>query len=92
MSAIDEGLDGWDHVAVLALGLDLEAISEGREGRVSPARAAVHGDMLVQVGGHEALLTVVQGGWEVLGFNVGVGLGGLNLFTSGEAVVQLQRT
>jgi hypothetical protein len=65
MSAVDQGLDRGDDIAVNALGLDLEAVTNRGKGRMSPARAAVDGDMLVQVASKESLLTIVQRDWEI---------------------------
>lgn len=44
VTAVDESLHGGDHVAVHALRLDLEAISQRGEGGVCPAGATVHCD------------------------------------------------
>jgi hypothetical protein len=89
MSAVDKCLDGGDHIALLALGLDLKTITNGRKGGVSPARAAVHGDMLVQVSSEKSLLTVVERSRQILLLDVSMRLGSLHLLTSGEAVVKL---
>jgi hypothetical protein len=70
IAAVDQSLHRGDDVASLALGLNLDAIRNGGEGRVSPAGAAVHGDVLVEVHGKEACVAVVQGGRQILLFQV----------------------
>jgi hypothetical protein len=88
MATVDEGLNRGNDVTVLTLGLDLETVSEGGEGGMRPARATVHGDVLIEVGSQQTLLTVIQGRGEVFVLDVGMGLRGLHFLTSGEAIIQ----
>lgn len=80
MTTVNQGLDAGNHIAVNSLRLNLQAIPNRREGRVGPARAAVHGDVLVQVCGQQTLLTVIQRSGKVRRLDVGVGSGCLDLF------------
>jgi len=73
VAAVNEGLDGRDDVSLLALGGDLDAVGDGRHGGVGPAAAAVHGDVLVQVGGQQTLGAVIKVLGEIVGEQVLVG-------------------
>jgi hypothetical protein len=86
---VDQSLDAGDDIAINSLGLDLETVRNGGEGRVSPAGAAVDRDVLVQVSSQQTLFTVVQRYRQILRLNVSVRLRCLQLFASGEAVVEL---
>jgi hypothetical protein len=52
-TAIDEGLHSGNHITLLAVSENLDAISNARECSMCPARAAVLGDVLIEISGQE---------------------------------------
>mmetsp|Transcript_14246 Transcript_14246/g.26663 ORF Transcript_14246/g.26663 Transcript_14246/m.26663 type:complete len:228 (-) Transcript_14246:57-740(-) len=73
ITAVDQSLNGRNDVALLALGLDLETVGNRGEGRMSPAGATVHRDVLVEVHGQQSSVAVVQRFGEVILAEVLVG-------------------